>query len=57
MQGFARINALMPLLQAAFRADAVRWGRTEVSGIGPEVKDDGLDLNARSVTVTYYRRG
>lgn len=57
VQGYARINALITLLQPAYRADAVRWGRTEVSGIGPEVKDDGLDLNARSVTVTYYRRG
>lgn len=56
-QRYARINDLLQDLRAAYREDAIAWGRTEISGIGPETFDDTLGLVGRSVTITHYRRG
>lgn len=56
-QRHGRINAIMQSVQAAYREDAIPFGRTEISGIGQEFTDQPLDLNCRTVQITHYRRG
>jgi hypothetical protein len=55
-QGYARIDALVPLIEAAYPRDALAWGETRITLIGQATEDATLDgLLVRPVQLTYRR--
>jgi hypothetical protein len=57
IQGYARINAVLAALEAAYPQDAIPWGRVRVTAIGQETDDRSLGgLLTRSLHLTYTRR-
>lgn len=57
IQGYRRINGLIPLIATAYPFDAVPYGRILVARIGDETTDRALNLVCRQVQLAYYRRG
>jgi hypothetical protein len=56
-QGYARIDALIDLVGAAYHIDALAWGETRVTGIGQQGEDASLGgLLMCPVQITYLRR-
>jgi hypothetical protein len=56
-QGYARIDALIDLVSAAYPIDALAWGETRVTLIGQQAEDSSLDgLLLCPIQVTYLRR-
>jgi hypothetical protein len=57
-QGYARIDALIDLVIAAYPLQAVAWGKTRVTGIGQQGEDSSLGgLLMCPIQLTYSRRG
>jgi len=55
-QGYARIDALVPLVEAAYPLDCVAWGETKISLVGQATEDATLGgLLARPVQITHRR--
>lgn len=56
-EGYARIDALIDLIGAAYPIDALAWGETRITLIGQQGEDSSLDgLLMCPVQVTYLRR-
>jgi hypothetical protein len=55
-QGFARIDALIPLIEAAYPIDVIDPGETRITLIGQQSEDAALGgLLVRFVQITYRR--
>ena len=55
-QGYARIDALAPLIEAAYPRDCVAWGETRISLIGQATEDATLGgLLVRPLQITHRR--
>lgn len=55
-QGYARIDAVVPLIEAAYPRDALAWGDTRITLIGQATEDATLGgLLVRAVQLTYRR--
>lgn len=55
-QGYARIDALVPLIEAAYPVACLAWGETRVTLIGQGTEDATLGgLLVRPLQVTYRR--
>lgn len=56
-QGYARIDALIDLVSAAYPLDALAWGETRVTQIGQQGEDSSLGgLLMCPIQITYLRR-
>jgi hypothetical protein len=56
-QGYARIDALIDLVSAAYPIGALAWGETRVTGIGQQGEDSSLGgLLMCPIQITYLRR-
>jgi hypothetical protein len=56
-EGYARIDALIDRISAAYPIDALAWGETRVTLIGQQGEDSSLDgLLMCPVQITYLRR-
>jgi hypothetical protein len=56
-QGYARINALITLIAAAYPLNALPWGETKITLVGQEGEDEKLGgLLMCPVQITYSRR-
>jgi hypothetical protein len=55
---FTRINAVLPLIEAAYTARIIPYGRTDLAGgISQEIpRDRALERPTRSITLTYTTR-
>jgi hypothetical protein len=55
---FTRINAVLPLIEAAYTAHVIPYGRTDLAGgISQEIpRDRALERPTRSITLTYTTR-
>lgn len=57
-EGYARIDALVDLVIAAYPERAIAWGKTRVTLIGQQGEDGSLGgLLMRPIQLTYARRG
>jgi hypothetical protein len=55
-QGYARIDALVPLIEAAYPLSALAWGETRITMIGQATEDATLGgLLVRPLQLTYRR--
>lgn len=55
-QGYARIDALVPLVEAAYPRDALAWGETRITLVGQASEDATLGgLLVRPVQLSYRR--
>jgi hypothetical protein len=55
-QGYARIDALVPLIEAAYPLECVAWGETRVSFVGQATEDATLGgLLVRPLQLTHRR--
>lgn len=55
-QGYARIDTLVPLIEAAYPRNALAWGETRVSFVGQATEDATLGgLLVRPIQITYRR--
>ena len=57
-QGYARIDALLGLVEAAYAPPEgiIAGGRTVVSSLGPQSEDGAINLYCRFIQITHRRR-
>lgn len=55
-QGYARINGLIPLIEAAYPFDAIDRGKLTVISASAEISDSALGLLSRAVSFSFATR-